>query len=330
MTEHVASRTLVKSPPELWAECSDASSLARHLDQFGEIRITRLEPETAVAWEGERARGTVRIEPSGWGTKVILTAVAVAAEPLEAYEPPAALELPYEPEPPNEPETPEQFESQSELPVQPNPLRAESAGDPSGWRSPSPSRRSSLQLLRRPGAGHSPVFSGFSGLRCPSRSPPRSSNPRLSQSLGPRLSQRYEPNPTRDPSWTCKLSTSPRSSRSLSRPSCPSPATPRHRAARHRGCADRGTRQPRPGASPPVLARLGGWGRGARVRSGTSPQPFREGLQVVRSAPRSPCRPRWGRCLRRHPPATGHAASRTSRCRCRRPSRSRSRPSRPR
>jgi hypothetical protein len=93
MTEHMASRTLVKSPPELWAECSDAVSLARHLDQFGEIRITRLEPETAVAWEGERARGTVRIEPSGWGTKVILTAVAAeeeasafadAAEPVEA------------------------------------------------------------------------------------------------------------------------------------------------------------------------------------------------------------------------------------------------------
>jgi hypothetical protein len=84
MTEHVASRTLVKSPPELWAECSDATSLARHLDQFGEIRITRLEPETAVAWEGERARGTVRIEPSGWGTKVILTAVAVEEEPVSA------------------------------------------------------------------------------------------------------------------------------------------------------------------------------------------------------------------------------------------------------
>src|ERR1700761_3947556 len=76
--EHKASRTIGKSPPELWAECSVAQSLARHLDQFGEIRITRLEPETAVAWEGERARGTVRIETSGWGTKVILTAVAVA------------------------------------------------------------------------------------------------------------------------------------------------------------------------------------------------------------------------------------------------------------
>jgi hypothetical protein len=78
--EHVASRTLVKSPPELWAELSDPISLARHLSDFGEIRITRLEPETAVAWEGERARGTVRLEPSGWGTRVVLTAQAASAE----------------------------------------------------------------------------------------------------------------------------------------------------------------------------------------------------------------------------------------------------------
>src|SRR5437868_1910726 len=95
-TEHEASRTLVKSPPELWAECSDATSLARHLDQFGEIRITRLEPETAVAWKGERARGTVRIEPAGWGTKVILTAVAeeaVAVAVTPAPEP-ALIETP--------------------------------------------------------------------------------------------------------------------------------------------------------------------------------------------------------------------------------------------
>ncbi|HSC03327.1 MAG TPA: hypothetical protein VLC49_08410 [Solirubrobacteraceae bacterium] len=91
MTELQASRTLVKSPPELWAECSDAASLARHLDGFGEIRITRLEPETAVAWEGERARGTVRIEPAGWGTKVILTAVQEGEE--------AVADAPPEPEP---------------------------------------------------------------------------------------------------------------------------------------------------------------------------------------------------------------------------------------
>jgi hypothetical protein len=73
-TEHEASRTLVKSPPELWAECSDPGSLARHLGEFGEITITRLEPENAVAWEGEHASGTVRIEPAGWGTRVTLTA----------------------------------------------------------------------------------------------------------------------------------------------------------------------------------------------------------------------------------------------------------------
>jgi hypothetical protein len=98
MTELQASRTLVKSPPELWAECSDAASLARHLDGFGEIRITRLEPETAVAWEGERARGTVRIEPAGWGTKVILTAVAEGEE-VVAHAPPEP-ELPVEAAPP--------------------------------------------------------------------------------------------------------------------------------------------------------------------------------------------------------------------------------------
>jgi len=74
MPETRAQRTLVKSPPELWAEISDVDALARRLGEFGEIRITRLDPETAVAWEGDRARGTVELEPSGWGTKVTLTA----------------------------------------------------------------------------------------------------------------------------------------------------------------------------------------------------------------------------------------------------------------
>lgn len=74
MPDLEASRTLVKSAPELWAECSDAASLSKHLGAFGEIRITQREPETAVAWEGDAARGTVRLEPSGWGTRVVLTA----------------------------------------------------------------------------------------------------------------------------------------------------------------------------------------------------------------------------------------------------------------
>ncbi len=98
-----ASRRLVKSPPELWAEVSDAASLARHLGEVGEIAITRLEPETAVAWEGEHASGTVELAPAGWGTSVTLTAEpTAAAEP----EPPAELAAAPEPtpEPPAEPE----------------------------------------------------------------------------------------------------------------------------------------------------------------------------------------------------------------------------------
>jgi hypothetical protein len=78
-----ARRTLVKSPPELWAEISDPESLAKHLGAFGEIRITRTEPETTVAWEGDRARGTVELEASGWGTKVRLTAETVEEPALQ-------------------------------------------------------------------------------------------------------------------------------------------------------------------------------------------------------------------------------------------------------
>ena len=88
MSEVQANRTLVKSPPELWAELSDPESLARHLGEFGEIRITRTEPETAVAWEGELVRGTVTIAASGWGTEVSLSARITIPEPEPAPVPP--------------------------------------------------------------------------------------------------------------------------------------------------------------------------------------------------------------------------------------------------
>lgn len=135
-TEHEASRTLVKSPPELWAECSDAGSLARHLGEFGEIQITRLDPETTVAWEGEHASGTVRIEPSGWGTRVTLTAQTKA----EALEAPPEIEAIEEAQPAsNVPEGPpgeeeddaaveETAEGTEEVPV------ADTARPGAGWR----------------------------------------------------------------------------------------------------------------------------------------------------------------------------------------------------
>ena len=120
MQDLTAKRTLVKSPPELWNELSEVERLARHLDAFGEIKITKLEPEHTVAWEGEGARGTVSIEPSGWGTKVTVTAQVEQAAPAKAPDPadqpetaavreesagePSASEP--EPEPSPEPEAP--------------------------------------------------------------------------------------------------------------------------------------------------------------------------------------------------------------------------------
>jgi len=70
-----AQRTLVKSVPELWSELSVAEQLGPLLDgAFGEIRITRLEPESLIAWESEIASGEVVLSASGFGTRVRLTA----------------------------------------------------------------------------------------------------------------------------------------------------------------------------------------------------------------------------------------------------------------
>ena len=109
MSSLQASRTLVKSPPELWAELSDLGSLARHLGEFGEIRITKVDPESRVEWEADRASGTVRLEPSGWGTRVVLT-VDTPEPPAADPEPTtiaAAIEAAAEAEPVAEAEAPE-------------------------------------------------------------------------------------------------------------------------------------------------------------------------------------------------------------------------------
>jgi hypothetical protein len=87
-------RTLVKSPPELWAELSDPAALARHLGELGDIRITRVEPEKLVEWEAEGTTGTVAIKPSGWGTKVTLTVerelpMGESSDPTEDTDEPA-------------------------------------------------------------------------------------------------------------------------------------------------------------------------------------------------------------------------------------------------
>jgi hypothetical protein len=117
-------RTLVKSPPELWAEISDPESLARHLGEFGEIRITRVQPEQKVEWEADDASGTVVIKPSGWGTKVKLTVMRelgdVDAEAQDTEpEPERTLEHAPEPTQDAEPEPQHSVEPELEEIVEP-------------------------------------------------------------------------------------------------------------------------------------------------------------------------------------------------------------------
>jgi hypothetical protein len=70
MPTYEVSRTLVKSPPELW------DGLGGRLEESlgEEAHVQPTEAEKALAWEVDGAQGTVTLEPSGWGTKVTLTA----------------------------------------------------------------------------------------------------------------------------------------------------------------------------------------------------------------------------------------------------------------
>ncbi|HEX8067572.1 MAG TPA: hypothetical protein VF520_13720 [Thermoleophilaceae bacterium] len=64
------SRTLVKSPPELWEDLrGDCLSEA-----VGEVTVEPGVPERELRWRADGAAGTARLEPSSWGTKVTLTA----------------------------------------------------------------------------------------------------------------------------------------------------------------------------------------------------------------------------------------------------------------
>ena len=132
MDELHAQRRLVKSPPELWAEISDEDVLRRHLAPFGAIRITRRDPESTVAWEGERASGTVSLDAAGWGTRVTLTAVPTAPAGGEPWVDPRRW-VPPEEEPWSPP--PEEPEAVAEPEPEPEPEPAAEAPEPPrrGW-----------------------------------------------------------------------------------------------------------------------------------------------------------------------------------------------------
>ncbi len=64
------SRTLVKSPPELWAELSGEALT----EAVGGGSLKVAEEERRIEWEAGGAKGAAVLEPAGWGTKLTLTA----------------------------------------------------------------------------------------------------------------------------------------------------------------------------------------------------------------------------------------------------------------
>jgi hypothetical protein len=70
MPRFEVSRTLVKSPPELWEELGpDCFEKA-----LGIVSVEETEPEREKSFSGDGVHGTAVLEPAGWGTKVTLTA----------------------------------------------------------------------------------------------------------------------------------------------------------------------------------------------------------------------------------------------------------------
>jgi hypothetical protein len=136
-------RTLVKSPPELWAELSDQASLARHLGELGEIHLTRIEPESAVEWEADNVKGSVQLKASGWGTKVTLL--------LTRELPEQAAAEPEVPEPEPQIAEPEPVTAHAEpVMVQPEtPIAVPAPVEPNSTPEPARTRRSFFARLFR-------------------------------------------------------------------------------------------------------------------------------------------------------------------------------------
>lgn len=87
MANVAVSRTLVKSPPEVWAELEREGRLAELLADDS-LEVTVAEELAVLEWRAQNACGRIEIKTSGWGTKVSLT--AEIDEPASQAEPAAA------------------------------------------------------------------------------------------------------------------------------------------------------------------------------------------------------------------------------------------------
>ena len=162
-----ASRTLVKSPPELW-ELIDQPDRMQGLmcgliGRATEVTVEKREPESFLRWEatgGADAWIEVQLAEKGWGTNVKLKAEnggeptklegwldAVLEElatpqkrPFETMESPVAEAPEPEPEPAPEPEP----EAPAEAPA---PVEAPPSETPAAVEEPAPKRRRFFGLL---------------------------------------------------------------------------------------------------------------------------------------------------------------------------------------
>jgi hypothetical protein len=77
-------RTLVKSPPELWAEIGSQEALQRWL---GDVRVASADAPERVEWVRPDSTGVIELMSSGWGTRVRAVAAAkgVPWERVEAH-----------------------------------------------------------------------------------------------------------------------------------------------------------------------------------------------------------------------------------------------------
>ena len=80
-----ATRTLVKSPPEIWERLDDEPQLRHWSARFcaGEpgAEVLAREPGRMLAWRSEGAVVEVTLAEKGWGTQVEIS--AEAGEPVE-------------------------------------------------------------------------------------------------------------------------------------------------------------------------------------------------------------------------------------------------------
>jgi hypothetical protein len=155
-------RTLVKSPPELWSELSDEAALARHLSEFGQVRIARLEPEERIDWVTDGARGSILIKPSGWGTRVTLTLERDRVRAVADVAPPTA---PTSTPPPPKSTAPQPQTSERPAPAAcaPQPQASQAAGS-----GPKPSVRETVTSEKdRPASEPATAEPGASAIPTP-------------------------------------------------------------------------------------------------------------------------------------------------------------------